>query len=138
MRGRVGVVSIRKILSSCNGGLMRHGLIAILIVLLLALTFNAYACVVYSAAQAPMDCSSPDNEESQSTGQYCDVFKTLSVESIYKITPATHHPIGVVQDPVVFGVSACLLHVGSHYRYRPYHAIDRLHDPQLMTGVLRI
>ncbi len=55
-----------------------------LVGLLFGLTFNAYACLVplYSAGQAPMDCGSPSD---QPVREYCDVFKTFSVEH------ADHH-----------------------------------------------
>lgn len=50
-----------------------------LVVLLFGLTFNAYACVIplYSPPSTPLDCGSPSD---QSAREYCDVFKTFSVE----------------------------------------------------------
>ncbi len=50
-----------------------------LVVLLFGLTFNAYACLIpfYSAASTPMDCGSPSDQPAR---EYCDVFKTFSVE----------------------------------------------------------
>ena len=50
-----------------------------LVALLFGLTFNAYACLIplYSVEQTPMGCeSSPD----QPARDYCDVFKTFSIE----------------------------------------------------------
>lgn len=50
-----------------------------LVLFLFGLTFNAYACLIplYSAASTPMDCGSPSDQPAR---EYCDVFKTFSVE----------------------------------------------------------
>jgi hypothetical protein len=50
-----------------------------LVIFLSAWTFNAYACLVplYNAGQAPMGCGS---QQEQPVREYCDVFKTFSVE----------------------------------------------------------
>jgi hypothetical protein len=58
------------------------GLAGILFVLFIALSFNAYACLlpVHGATAAAMGngCSTPDE---QSVNQYCAAFKTLDVQS---------------------------------------------------------
>ena len=61
---------------------LRHYLASLLSVLFLALSFNAYACLlpVNGATPAPManGCSTPDE---QPVSPYCDTFKTLGVQS---------------------------------------------------------
>jgi hypothetical protein len=58
-----------------------------LIVLFLALSFNAYACLlpVNGVAAVPMSngCSTPDE---QPVSQYCDAFKTLGVQAADKLS----------------------------------------------------
>ena len=58
-----------------------------LVVLFFALSFNAYACLlpVNGVASAPMEkgCATPDE---QPVSQYCDVFKTLSVQTAGKLS----------------------------------------------------
>ncbi|ALA59313.1 hypothetical protein [Nitrospira moscoviensis] len=50
-----------------------------LVLILFGLTFNAYACLLplFSAGQTPMGCGSSTD---QPVREYCDVFKTFSVE----------------------------------------------------------
>ena len=58
-----------------------------LVVLFFALSFNAYACLlpVNGVTPAPMatGCATPDE---QPVSQYCDTFKTLSVQSADKLS----------------------------------------------------
>jgi hypothetical protein len=59
---------------------MMRPIVAItLVIFLSAWTFNAYACLVplYNAGQAPMGCGS---QPEHPVREYCDVFKTFSVE----------------------------------------------------------
>ena len=57
-----------------------------LVVLFFALSFNAYACLlpVNGVTASAMDngCSTPDE---QPVSQFCDAFKTLSVQSVDKL-----------------------------------------------------
>src|SRR5437660_8292546 len=63
------------------------GLAGILFVLFIALSFNAYACLLpvngVTAAAMGNGCSTPDE---QPVNQYCDAVKTLDVQSA-----DTHH-----------------------------------------------
>lgn len=60
----------------------RVALAGLLFLLFFGLSFNAYACLVpiYGTADAmrATDCSSPQEEPAR---QFCDAFKTLSVQS---------------------------------------------------------
>ena len=52
-----------------------------LVVLFFVLSFNAYACLLpMNGATAGMGCSTSDEQ------QYCDAFKTLSVQSADKLS----------------------------------------------------
>lgn len=59
--------------------MIARSLSILLVALLFGLTFNAYACLIplYSAGSASMDCGSPSDQPAR---EYCDVFKTFSVE----------------------------------------------------------
>ena len=66
---------------------VRRWLVGTLLVLFFALSFNAYAClvptsVVVTAAAMKGGCSTP---EEQPVYQFCDAFKTLSVQSPDKV-----------------------------------------------------
>lgn len=66
----------------------RSVLVGTLIVLFLALSFNAYACLLpvngVTAAAMGNGCSTPDE---QPVRQFCDAFKTLSVQSAVDLHP---------------------------------------------------
>ena len=68
----------------------RASLALALLVLLLAFSFNAYACLVplYGGASAAKgsDCSAPGE---QSARQFCDTFKTLGVQTLQNLEPAS-------------------------------------------------
>lgn len=64
-----------------------HSIIACtLVVLFFALSFNAYACLLPMNGVTPAamanGCATPDE---QPVSQYCDTFKTLSVQSVGKL-----------------------------------------------------
>lgn len=63
-------------------------LTSLLILLFVGFSFNAYACLLPlfgdSAAAMGRGCSTP---EQQPTPQFCDVFKTLTVESAKALGP---------------------------------------------------
>jgi hypothetical protein len=65
---------------------LRPSLAAFLVVLFVALSFNAYACLlpVNSATSGAMEngCSTSDG---QPVSQYCDTFKTINVQSADKL-----------------------------------------------------
>ncbi len=62
----------------------------VLVLLLLAFSFNAYACIVplYGGASAAKgsDCSAPAE---QSARQFCDTFKTLGMQSLPDLQPVS-------------------------------------------------
>ncbi len=68
----------------------RASLALALLLLLLAFSFNAYACLVplYGGASAAKgsDCSAPGE---QSARQFCDTFKTLGVQTLQNLEPAS-------------------------------------------------
>ena len=65
-------------------------LVGTLILLFLGLSFNAYACILplngISASAMGNGCSTPDE---QPVSQVCDVFKTISVQSVEKLHLST-------------------------------------------------
>jgi hypothetical protein len=70
-----------------------------LILLFVGLSFNAYACLlpVNGIAAAAMEngCSTPDE---QPVRQFCDAFKTISVQSASEVYPAIDCHVICSQD----------------------------------------
>lgn len=108
-----------------------------LVVLLLALSFNAYACVVplFGTPDAAMGngCATPDE---QPVRQFCDAFKTLSVQSAAELHPSIDYQTICSEDTALLSV---LLSLPSHSRHLHEHPTDGPpHDLLLKTSVLRI
>lgn len=110
-----------------------------LVVLLLALSFNAYACVVplFGTPDAAMGngCATPDE---QPVRQFCDAFKTLSVQSAAELPPPHEIDCRTIcsEDIALWSV---LLSLPSHSRRLHEHPADGPpHDLLLKTSVLRI
>ena len=112
-------------------------LAAVLALLFLSLSVNAYACLFpppgTTAASMGKGCATPDE---QSARQLCDAFKTLGVESMTQ-----HHP--VIDGHVVVPYDTAVLSLLLSSTARP----SRLYGPPtegppqnllLITSVLRI
>jgi hypothetical protein len=86
---------------ACVLNSLRLFLASFLSVLFFALSFNAYACLlpVNGVTPAPMEngCSTPDE---QPVSPYCDVFKTLGVESTGTLPLNTDHQALCQEDTV--------------------------------------
>ena len=108
-----------------------------LVVLFFALSFNAYACLlpVNGVAAAPMEngCSTPDE---QPASQYCDAFKTLSVQSAGKLPLNSDYQAPCQEDTASL---ALLVILASHSSRLSDHPIaGSPQDLLLKISVLRI
>ncbi len=83
----------------------RAFLALVLILLLQGFSFNAYACLVplYGGASAAKgsDCSAP---EEQSARQFCDTFKTLGMQSLPDLQPASDSLAFCPEDTTSFAL----------------------------------
>jgi hypothetical protein len=122
------------------GGSMRGRqavLVGALILLFFGLSFNAYACLLpvngVMAAAMGNGCSTPDERP---VSQFCDTFKTLSVQSASDLpSPIDSQTFGS-EDTALLSV---LLNLPSHSSRLCEHPADGL--PQtlfLKTSVLRL
>jgi len=65
-------------------------IVAIVVILLLsAMTFNAYACLVPVDSSHSVMGNCPSSQKEQ-VPQYCDIFKTMSVESTVSVSDSQH------------------------------------------------
>ena len=112
-------------------------LVGILIVLFLALSFNAYACLLpvngVTAGAMGDGCSTPDE---QPVSQYCDAFKTLGVQSADKL------PLGSNSHAICSEDTASLALLGIHTspssRLSDHPVVSPPQDLLLKISVLRI
>lgn len=104
---------------------------AFLVLLLLTLTFNAYACLLPLQAASGMDCSSAAE---QPVRQTCDAFLQLGPQPLVSFTqelPAINVEVGVApQGPP----SLCLVYRTEH----PPRGADTPIHLSIPTTVLRI
>jgi len=113
--------------------------VAIVVILLLsAMTFNAYACLVpFDLSHSTMagNCSSPHEEP---VPQLCDIFKTMGVEPTVNVYNGQHSQAVLACDfqglhqittQASQGYPAC-----DHCNHHPQHP----HDPLLKFSILRI
>lgn len=117
---------------------LRSGLAGTLVVLFLALSFNAYACLVplFNASSAAMTsgCSTPDE---QPVRQFCDTYKTLGVQSTDESTAGTDSQIicAAILDLSTPRRGLAVYYVG---RLSEHPAVGPPCDLLLKTSVLRI
>ena len=108
-----------------------------LIVLFLALSFNAYACLlpVNGVASAAMEngCSTPDE---QPVRQFCDAFKTLSVQSAVELHSTIDCQIICSEDTASLVLLLSLASPGSRLYDHPADGPPQ--DLLLKISVLRI
>ncbi|MCP9456483.1 MAG: hypothetical protein NNA18_10300 [Nitrospira sp.] len=117
----------------------RSFLAAMIAVLLLVFSFNAYACVLPLAgttdASMANGCSTPMEQPAR---PLCDAFKTLGVESSPQLSflHMDHHWSAADQMPAALPVVSCRLAKISS----PYHSLESSSPPHqsLASTVLRI
>ena len=112
-------------------------MVNVLILLFVGLSFNAYACLlpVNGVASAAMKngCSTPDE---QPVRQFCDVFKTLSVQSAVELHPTIDCLTISSEDTVSLSLLLSLISPGSRLYKHPADGPPQ--DLLLKISVLRI
>ncbi len=105
------------------------------LVLFIALTFNAYACLVpIFFPMAPGSNCADTQQEMQ--WQFCDTFKTLGFNGVSTDTPRADVTHLQAAEPVVVAAPASL---GAHVRVNSFRAASPpVEDQLLKTAVLRI
>ena len=108
-----------------------------LVVLFFALSFNAYACLLpVNGVPAPAmanGCATPDE---QPVYQLCDVFKTLSVQSIDKLQLSSDYQTICSEDTASLALLA--IHASSSSRLSDHPTVSPPQDLLLKISVLRI
>lgn len=115
----------------------RSVLVGALIVLFLALSFNAYACLLpvngVAAAVMGNGCSTPDE---QPVRQFCDAFKTFSVQSAVEYHQTFDSQTICSEDTASLSPLLTLASLGSRLSDHP--AAGPPQDLLLKISVLRI
>ncbi len=115
----------------------RTSLVSALILLFVGLSFNAYACLLpvngVTAAAMGNGCSTPDE---QPVYQFCDTFKTLSVQS----APELYPPIDcqTVGSEGISSLSPLMILTSHSSRLSDHPADGPPQDLLLKISVLRI
>ena len=108
-----------------------------LVVLLLALSFNAYACLLpvtgVTAAAMGNGCSTPDE---QPVYQFCDTFKTLGVQSADKLHLNNDCQTICSEDTASLALHVILTSHSSRLSHHP--TVGPRQDLLLKISVLRI
>ena len=108
-----------------------------LVVLFLALSFNAYACLLpvngVTAGAMGNTCSTPDE---QPVSQYCDAFKTLVVQSADKLHVNSDSQALCPEDTASLALLDTLTSLSSRLSDHPTVALPL--DLLLKISVLRI
>ena len=108
-----------------------------LVVLFLALSFNAYACLLpvngVTPAAMANGCATPDE---QPVSQYCDAFKTLGVQSADKLQLNSDSQTICSQDTATLAL--LVLQTSPGTRLSDHPIVGPLQDLLLKISVLRI
>ena len=108
-----------------------------LVVLFVALSFNAYACLLPVNAVPPPamanGCAVPDE---QPVSQYCDAFKTLGVQAADRLQPNSDSQTICSQDTATLAL--LVLHTSPGTRLSDHPVVGPLQDLLLKISVLRI
>ena len=116
---------------------LRPPLTVFLVVLFLALSFNAYACLLpvngVTASAMGNGCSTPDE---QPAPQYCDTFKTLGVQSADKLPMGGDGQVLCPNDTASLAHLAILTSHSSRLSDHPTVGLPK--DLLLKISVLRI
>jgi len=110
-----------------------------LILLLSVMTFNAYACLVpFDSSPLSMMGNCPSSQDKQ-VPQFCDIFKTMSVESTVSIPDGQHSKLVLAFD--FHGLDQIATQASQIYTaWYHYHHQPRQHPQYLLLklSVLRI
>ena len=116
---------------------LRSSLAVSLIFLFLALSFNAHACLLpvngVTTAAMGNGCSTPDE---QPVRQFCDAFKTLSVQSVIELHPTFDCQTICSEDTASLSLLLRLASPGSRLYDHPPDSPPQ--DLLLKISVLRI
>ena len=108
-----------------------------LVVLFFALSFNAYACLLpvngVTPAAMANGCATPDE---QPVSQYCDVFKTLGVQSVDKLSVNSDCQALCPEDTASLALLVSLTSHSNRLSDRP--VVSPPQDLLLKISVLRI
>ena len=108
-----------------------------LVVLFFALSFNAYACLVpVNGVPAPVmanGCATPDE---QPVSQFCDIFKTLGVQSVDKLQLSSDYQTICSEDTASLALLAIFASPSSRLSDHPI--VGPPQDLLLKISVLRI
>jgi hypothetical protein len=108
-----------------------------LVVLFLALSFNAYACLLpvngVTPAAMANGCATPDE---QPVSQYCDAFKTLGVQSADKLSVNSDCQALCPEDTA--SLALLVIHTSPSSRLSDHPAVGIPKDLLLKISVLRI
>ena len=108
-----------------------------LVVLFIALSFNAYACLLpVNGVPAPAmanGCSTPDE---QPVYQFCDAFKTLGVQSAEKLHLDSDYQTICSEDTA--SLTLLVIHTSHSSRLSDHPTVGPLQDLLLKISVLRI
>ena len=112
-------------------------LAGILVVLFFALSFNAYACLLpvngVTVGAMGNGCSTPDE---QPVSQFCDVFKTLGVQSADKLQ-LTSDSQTICSDDTA-SLALLVIHTSHSSRLSDHPTVGSPQDLLLKISVLRI
>ena len=113
------------------------GLAGILFVLFIALSFNAYACLLpvngVTAAAMGNGCATPDE---QSVNQYCAAFKTLDVQSAD--TRHLNRDSQTIGSQATASLALLVIHPSPSNRWSDHPTVGPPQDLLLKISVLRI
>jgi hypothetical protein len=113
------------------------GLAGILFVLFIALSFNAYACLLpvngVTAAAMGNGCSIPDE---QPVNQYCAAFKTLDVQSADKLP--LNRDCQTICSQATASLALLVIHPSPSSRLSDHPTVGPPQDLLLKISVLRI
>jgi hypothetical protein len=108
-----------------------------LVVLFLALSFNAYACLLpvngVTPAAMANGCATPDE---QPVSQYCDAFKTLGVQSADKLQLTSDSQTICSEDTA--SLALLVIHTSHSSRLSDHPTVGLPKDLLLKISVLRI
>jgi hypothetical protein len=108
-----------------------------LIVLFLALSFNAYACLLpvngVTAGAMGDGCSTPDE---QPVSQFCDAFKTLGVQAADKLPLNSDYQALCPEDTASLALLG--IHTSPSNRLSDHPVVSPPQDLLLKISVLRI
>jgi hypothetical protein len=114
-----------------------HSFSSVLAVLFFALSFNAYACLLpvngVTAGAMGNGCATPDE---QPISQYCDAFKTLSVQSADKLSFTNDCQALCSEDTASLALR--VMHTSPSSRWSDYPTVGSPQDLLLKISVLRI